>query len=93
METRPGSCTLRVISREVQEEMSGAGSPDAPETAVEAFTTKKTQLLRRVRGKWVLIHETEVIDFYNSRDEAVAAGYAKLTDVPFLVRQVPSDAD
>ena len=73
--------------------MSGARSPDAPETAVETFATKKTQRLRRVRGKWALIHETEVIDFYNSRDDAVAAGYEKLKDIPFLVRQVPSDAD
>ena len=73
--------------------MSGAVGPDTPETAVETFATKKTQLLRRVRGKWALMHETEVIDFYASREEAVAAGYRKLKDIPFLVRQVPADAD
>ncbi len=73
--------------------MSGAGKSNAPETATEAFASKKTELLRRVRGKWALMHETEVVDFYDSREEAVAAGYEKLKDVPFMVRRVPSTID
>ncbi len=69
--------------------MSGAGK-SAPDTAEKAFASNKTELLRRVRGKWALMHETEVVDFYDSREDAVAAGYKKLKDVRFMVRQVPA---
>lgn len=71
--------------------MSGAGKTNAPETEAPASSEKETEMLRRVRGKWALMHETEVVDFYSSREEAVAAGYDLLKDVPFMVRQVPSE--
>lgn len=70
--------------------MSGAGRTNAPESEVQASSEKEGEMLRRVRGKWALMHETEVVDFYSTREEAVAAGYSLLKDVPFMVRQVPS---
>lgn len=69
--------------------MSGAGETNAPESEVRA-PSKEGEMLRRVRGKWALMHETEVVDFYSTREEAVAAGYDLLKDVPFMVRQIPS---
>ncbi len=69
--------------------MSGAGKTNAPESEVQT-PSKEGEVLRRVRGKWALMHETEVVDFYSTREEAVAAGYDLLKDVPFMVRQIPS---
>ena len=69
--------------------MSGTGETKAPESAVREFASKQGELLSRVRGKWALFHETNVVDFFETREEALAAGYEKLRDVPFVVRQVP----
>lgn len=62
------------------------------EAAIDALA-KEREVLSRVPGKWALIHETKVLEFFDSREEAVRAGYAKLRDVPFVVRQIRSEND
>jgi hypothetical protein len=43
-------------------------------------------------GEYVLIKGDEVLGFYEARDEALAAGYARFGVVPLFVKQVtPSE--
>lgn len=72
--------------------MSDSGQADALEAEIDALG-KGREMPRPVRGQWALMHETEVLDFFDSREEAVRAGYKRLRDVPFVVRQVPSETD
>ena len=39
-------------------------------------------------GKYVLIHESDVIDFFSAYDDALKAGYERFRLKPFLVKQV-----
>ncbi len=39
-------------------------------------------------GKYVLIHESEAVDFFSSYDDALKAGYGRFGLEPFLVKQV-----
>lgn len=43
---------------------------------------------REHEGKFVLIHGTDVIDFFTSYDDAIKAGYQRFKLEPFLVKQV-----
>lgn len=39
-------------------------------------------------GKFVLIHGTDVVDFYSSYEDAIKVGYATFGLEPFLVKPV-----
>lgn len=39
-------------------------------------------------GKYVLIHESDVVDFFSSYDDALKAGYVRFGLKPFLVKQI-----
>jgi hypothetical protein len=39
-------------------------------------------------GQFVLIKGSDILGFYSSYDEALAAGYDRLGDGPFLVKQI-----
>jgi hypothetical protein len=41
-------------------------------------------------GKHVLIRDTDVVGFFDSRDEALTAGYSRLCVCPLFVKQVGS---
>jgi hypothetical protein len=41
-------------------------------------------------GKFVLIHEDQVVDFFSSYDDAIKDGYRRYGLNPFLVKQVRS---
>jgi hypothetical protein len=41
-------------------------------------------------GEYVLIKDDEVVGFYDTRDEALAAGYTQFGVVPLLVKLVAS---
>jgi hypothetical protein len=45
-------------------------------------------LLGKQEGKYVLIHEDQVVAVYDSRTDAVAQGYRQFGNVPFLVKQI-----
>ena len=77
--------TLGAGAGKVSPIMRDTGQADAVEAEVEAPGP--------ARGKWVLILETQVLDSFDSREEAVRAGYTRLRDVPFVVRRVPSETD
>lgn len=39
-------------------------------------------------GKYVLIHDGQLVDFYTSYDDAIKAGYSEFGLEPFLVKRV-----
>ncbi len=43
---------------------------------------------REYEGKFVLIRDGEVVDFYTSYEDALKVGYQRFALEPFLVRQV-----
>ncbi|MHB1784250.1 MAG: hypothetical protein ACYCTE_16485 [Acidimicrobiales bacterium] len=54
----------------------------------EAYEANKGDLVREHLNKFVLIHDSEVLGTYESEGDALAAGYDKLGNVPFLVKLV-----
>ena len=39
-------------------------------------------------GKFVLIHGTDVVEFYSTYEDAITVGYDKFKLEPFLVKQI-----
>ena len=44
--------------------------------------------LKEHQGKYVLIHDSEVVDVFTAYDDALKAGYEKFKLEPFLVKQI-----
>ena len=44
--------------------------------------------LEQHRGKFVLIHGSELIGVFDSEKDAIDQGFEKLGNVPFLVKQI-----
>ena len=42
-------------------------------------------------GKYVLIHESEAVDFFSSYEDALKVGYGRFGLEPFLVKQVQAN--
>ena len=57
------------------------------EKELETFKSKLSEWPER-EGKYVLIHGELVIDFFDSYDDALKAGYAQFSLQPFLVKQI-----
>jgi hypothetical protein len=55
---------------------------------LETFERVKDQLLAHSEGKFVLIHDDDVLGTYNDEKDAIADGYRRLGNVPFLVRLI-----
>lgn len=59
------------------------------EKEVETYYRELPQLLEK-EGKFVLLHESEVIGFWDTEEEAVEAGDDRFGLDPFLVKQIRS---
>ena len=55
---------------------------------LETYEQNRDHLLGTAEGKFVLIHGSQVIGVYDSKMEAIAAGYQQFGNVPFLVEQI-----
>lgn len=55
---------------------------------IQTYEQERDQLLGTAGGKYVLIHGTQVAGIFESKMDAIAAGYQQLGDVPFLVKQI-----
>ncbi len=55
---------------------------------LETYLRHKDELLARAAGWFVLIRHEEVIGVFASRPDALAAGYERFGNTPFLVHQV-----
>ena len=60
--------------------------------AIETYLRELPRLLREHRGKWVAIHDEEILgEGFETREQALWKGYATYPptgEVSFLVRQV-----
>jgi hypothetical protein len=54
----------------------------------KTFDDKRAELLGKARGKFVLVHDTEIAGIYESKADAVEQGYQRFGNVPFLVKQI-----
>jgi hypothetical protein len=59
----------------------------ALERELETYKAKLPEL-KRHEGKFVLIHESDVIDTFSSYDDALKEGYKRFGLKPFLVKEI-----
>ena len=55
---------------------------------LRTYEKNRDHLLATAEGKFVLIHKEEVVGVYDSQKDAIAQGYARFGNVPFLVKQI-----
>lgn len=55
---------------------------------LETFEKKKAELLGTSEGKFVLIKGDQVLGTYDAKADAIAEGYNRFGNQPFLVKQV-----
>ena len=58
------------------------------DTELKTYEQNRDQLLNTAEGKFVLIHDSQVIGLYDSKMDAIVVGYQQFGNVPFLVKQV-----
>lgn len=59
---------------------------------VALYEKKRTVLLRKGKGRFVVIQGDELLSFFDSEEEALKQGYAHFNPhKPFLVRRVSSE--
>lgn len=56
--------------------------------AITTYEQNRDDLLNTAEGKFVLIHDSHVMGLYESKMDAIADGYERFGNVPFLVKQV-----
>lgn len=57
-------------------------------TELDLYEAQKDALLAEHEGQFVLIHDREIIGTYVAEDDALAEGYNRFGNVPFLVKRV-----
>ena len=55
---------------------------------LSTYEAHRVELLGSARGKWVLIHGSDVLGTFESQRDAIDQGYRTVGLVPFLVKQV-----
>lgn len=55
---------------------------------LEVYAASKAELLAESEGKFVLIHDSEILGAYETEADAITEGYRRVGNVPFLVKQV-----
>ena len=58
------------------------------EQELRTYEEQKDRLLGSAEGKFVLIREGSVVGIYDSKADAIAQGYQRFGNVPFLVKQI-----
>jgi len=61
------------------------------EKEIGFFSRVKADLLKEHRDQYVLIKGEEILGFFDSKSEAVNAGYRKLGNVPFLTKKIEEE--
>lgn len=55
---------------------------------LETFEANRARLLGESLRKYVLIHGEELVGTYDTESDAIAEGYRRFGNVPFLVKRV-----
>lgn len=59
----------------------------ALEKEIATFNRLRDELAPHA-GKFVLIHDDQLVDYFSSYDDAIKAGYKQFGLAPFLVKQI-----
>jgi hypothetical protein len=62
--------------------------PVALNSELDFFEHHRMELLDRAAGKYALVKGSELIGLFETEMEAVRAGYQRLGNEPFLVKQI-----
>jgi hypothetical protein len=55
---------------------------------LETFEARRAELVGMANGQFALIHKSELVGTYQSEQDAIAEGYRRFGNVPFLVKQI-----
>lgn len=55
---------------------------------LQTFNAQKSRLIGKAKGKFALVKEDKVIDFFDTKPDAIRRGYEQFGNVPFLVKQI-----
>jgi len=58
------------------------------DTEWETYKHHREELLGQAEGKYVLIRGDEIVGIFNSKGDAIAQGYERFGNVPFLVKEI-----
>ncbi len=58
------------------------------EVELKTYEQHRDQLLGTAEGKYVLIRNDQVLGVFDSKMDAIAQGYQRFGNVPFLVKQI-----
>jgi hypothetical protein len=58
------------------------------EAELKTYEVSRDQLLGSDSGKFVLIKEDRVVGTFDTKPDAIRAGYEQFGNVPFLVKQI-----
>jgi hypothetical protein len=67
-----------------------AGMANQADRNFEAFQKKLPDLLAAHAGKFALMHDGEIVDFFDTVTDAVKFGHAQFGDANFSVQEVTS---
>jgi hypothetical protein len=62
--------------------------PQILSTEIQTYEQQRDNLLGTSEGKFVLIRGNQVVGIFDSKMDAIAAGYQQFGNVPFLAKQV-----
>ena len=62
--------------------------PPMLDIELKTYEQNRDQLLGTAEGKYVLIHNKQIVGIYDSKMDAIATGYQQFGNVPFLVKQI-----
>lgn len=69
-----------------------AEAPDVLDVALATFDEHRRRLVREAPGKFVLIYGDRIVGVFDTDDDALAQGYERFGNVPFLVKEI-TEAD
>jgi len=55
---------------------------------LETYEAHKVELLSKAKGKFALIKGKEVVDVFDTSQDAIRQGYERFGNVPFLVKEI-----
>ena len=55
---------------------------------LRTYEARKSELVTRSKGKFVLIKDDQVVDVFETQGDAIRQGYERFGNVPFLVKQI-----
>jgi hypothetical protein len=70
------------------EDLMGGEMPYMLEKEIETYEAHKEKLLATAEGQYAHVTAEEVIGTFSTRDDALAVGYRRFLEKPFLVRQI-----